>query len=191
MVRAVDRDAAERAVRAFLEAIGHAAEGDLAQTPQLVAEAWCSELIAGYEQDPAAMLADGSIGCDTATSGPVLLRGLSVSTMCPHHLLPAHGTADVVYLPAGRVAGFGAIARALGAVTRRLTLQEQAGAAMADLLVDTLGARAAACRLRLAHTCLIARGARESGALVETLALAGSCAQPGPDRDLIVGVLPP
>ncbi len=188
MVRTVDREAAADAVAAFLRAIGHEPSGELAQTPKLVAEAWCSDLLTGYGQDPAQILSHGSMPCEDA-SGPVTLRGLSVSTMCPHHLLPAHGTADIVYLPGARIAGFGAIARALHALTRRLTLQETAGAAMAQVVVDALHARGAACRLRLTHTCLTTRGPRETTAVVESLALAGSCGEPGADRTLILGAL--
>ncbi len=184
MVRAVDREAAARAVAAFLKAIGHEPVGDLEETPGLVAEAWCSDLLSGRDEDPAAILRAGSIPHDD-DAGLVALKSLAVTTMCPHHLMPAHGTADIAYLPGDRVAGFGAIARALRAATRRLTLQETAGATVARLLVEQLGARGAACRLRLAHTCLIARGARESGALVETVALAGD------ERDLVLGALGP
>lgn len=182
MVRAVDREAAARAVAAFLKAIGHEPIGDLAETPELVAEAWCNDLLAGHDEDPAAILRDGSIPHE-GDAGLVALKSLAVTTICPHHLLPAHGTADIAYLPGDRVAGFGAIARALRAATRRLTLQETAGATVARLIVDELGARGAACRLRLSHTCLIARGARETGAVVETLALAGG------ERDLVLRAL--
>jgi GTP cyclohydrolase I len=177
-----------RAISAFLTAIDAEPKGELADTPRLVTEAWCDDLLSGRDEDPARLLADGSIACDDP-GGVVALRQLAVSTMCPHHLLPAHGHADVVYVPAARVAGFGAIARCLRAVTRRLVLQEPAGARMARLLVDELGARSAACRLRLAHTCLIVRGASETGAVVETMAFEGVCRDGGADRELILGAL--
>lgn len=184
MVGVVDREGAANAVAAFLKAIGHEPTGELAQTPELVAEAWCTELLSGHAQDPAAILREGSIPVDLKDS-PVKLQGLAVTTICPHHLLPAHGSGDIIYLPGERVAGFGAIARCLRAATRRLTLQETAGATVARLLVHELGARGAICRLRLAHTCLIARGAREPQARVETLSIAGS------DRDFLLGALGP
>ncbi len=184
----MDRQAARDAVAAFLRAIGHPPDGPLAETPALVTEAWCDELIAGHAQDPAALLEAGTIAAGGST-GLVALRGLQVTTMCPHHLLPAHGTADVLYLPNDHIAGLGAIARAVHALTRRLTLQEDAGSRVAALLVEQLGARGAACRLRMTHTCFIARGEREAGTVVETLALAGSFDGHGPDRELALGAL--
>jgi GTP cyclohydrolase I len=184
----IDKDAVAAAVEAFLAALGKEATGALAQTPELVAQAWCEELLDGEGIDVTALLKRESIQAPPSPT-TVALRGLSVSSMCPHHLLPSHGTADVVYLPGERIAGFGAIAKALRALTRRLTLQEEAGQAMSDALVAGLGARGAICRLRLVHTCLVTRGARETGAEVETLSFGGSFAEPGPERDLGLAAL--
>ena len=191
----MDRPAVERAVSDLLRALGHAPEGELADTPRLVAEAWCDELVAGQGLDPLGILAAGAVPVDDAMARPgarqqlVVMRGLAAATICPHHLLPATGEATIAYLPGQRMAGFGAIARALEACTRRLTLQEQAGAAMADALCAGLGARGAACRLVLVHGCFTLRGPRETGARIESLALAGSFAEPGPDRDLALATL--
>jgi GTP cyclohydrolase I len=181
MVAPVDRRAAARAIEDFLRALGHEPTGQFAQTPELVAAAWCDELIAGEARDAAAMLREGAIPCEPTTDF-VALHGLEAATICPHHLLPSHGDASVVYLPGARVAGFGAIARALEACTRRLVLQEDAGRHLARLLVDELGARGAMVRMRLVHTCLAIRGAAQPGARVETLAFAGSFASDGDDR---------
>jgi GTP cyclohydrolase I len=188
----VNRDGAARAVADLLRALGYDPDGQLAATPALVAEAWCDELLDGTDRDPAAILRAGAMpiaGALDTHGGLVVLRDLAVTSMCPHHLLPSHGWADVVYLPGEQLAGFGAVAQALRALTRRLTLQEQAGGEMARALVAALGARGAACRLRLRHSCLIARGAREPAAIAETLALAGTFTAAGPDRELALGAL--
>ncbi len=190
----MDRQAAARAIEDFLRALGREPSGELAATGELVAQAWCDDLLDGYQQDAATILLEGSLASDASAAasdegGLVIIRGLAVITMCPHHLLPAHGTGDVLYLPGAHIAGFGAIARTLRALTRRLTLQEHASDAMARLLTETLGARGAGCRLRLTHTCLTARGAREAAAQVESLALEGSFARAGPDRELALAAL--
>lgn len=186
----VDEEAAARAVEAFLRALGYAAEGELAPTPALVAEAWSRDLLAGAADDPAAVLRAGAVASGAADRGGlVVLRDLAVTTMCPHHLLPAHGAALVAYLPGDQVAGFGAISRAVAAATRRLTLQERATGEIARALIDGLGARGALCRLELVHTCMVARGSRDSGARIESVALEGSFAEAGPDRDLALTLL--
>ncbi|MBM4374057.1 MAG: GTP cyclohydrolase I [Deltaproteobacteria bacterium] len=182
-----DRAAAARAIEQFLRALGHEPTGELADTARLVTEAWCDELLAGYDDDPLARLAEATIM--TTSDDPVLVRGIDVGMMCPHHLLPSHGRADVLYLPRGKVAGFGALARVVSAHTRRLVLQEDAGRAIARTLVDGLEARGALVRLELVHTCFSLRGAAQPSATIETLALAGTCSGAGADRDLALSML--
>jgi GTP cyclohydrolase I len=183
----VDREAAARAIEQFLIALGHQPEGELARTPELVAQAWCEDLLEGQALNADAILKSGAI--KSKSGGLVVLRGLAVTTMCPHHLLPAFGSAEVVYLPADTVAGFGSVARAMAAVSRKLTLQERAGNDMVKALMGALGARAAACRMRMTHTCVVGRGARATEAVVETLALAGTFEDGGADRDLLLATL--
>ena len=183
----MDRKRAASAIDEFLRALGHEPTGELAQTGELVAAAWCDELLSGYRDDPAAILRGGSIAVEPS-SDLVLLRSLDAAAICPHHLLPSHGHADVVYRPSTRVAGFGAIARALEACTRRLVLQEDAGRQLARLLVSELGATGALVRLDLIHTCLALRGARQPSSRVETIAFAGSF-DAGPDRAAALAAL--
>ncbi len=180
----IDRTAAARAIEDFLRALGHVPEGELAGTGERVADAWADDLLEGEAIDAAAVLREGALDLDAAGSGLVLVRDLAVTTMCPHHLLPAHGTATVAYLPGARVAGIGTIAHVVDVLAHRLTLQERIGDDVVALLVHELGARGALCRLALTHSCLIARGERKTGAIVETIAVAGTFAFASPDRDL-------
>ena len=41
----------------------------------------------------------------------------------------------------------------------------------------------------MVHTCLVARGERKHDARIDTVALAGSLTQPGPDRELAMAEL--
>jgi GTP cyclohydrolase IA len=189
----IDKAAAARAIEDFLRALGHEPAGDLAGTGDRVAEAWADDLLQGYAVDPAAVLRAAAVPLsEDSASGPpniVVLRDIAVTTMCPHHLLPAFGVGLVAYLPGTKLAGIGALAQILDAYARRLTLQETIGAEVAGLLVRELGARGALCKLSLTHMCLIARGERRAGAVVETLAASGSFASQGPDRDLVFAAL--
>ncbi len=180
----IDRAAAARAIEDFLRALGHEPEGELAGTGERVADAWADDLLEGEAIDAAALLREGALDLDAEGSGLVLVRDLAVTTMCPHHLLPAHGTATVAYMPGARVAGIGTIAHVVDVLAHRLTLQERISDDVVALLVHELGARGALCRLALTHSCLIARGERKTGSIVETLAVAGTFAVASPDRDL-------
>jgi GTP cyclohydrolase I len=185
----VDRRRAAEAIEEFLRALGREIEGDLKGTGERVADAWADDLLEGESIDAAAVLREGSMEAGQHERGLVVVRDLSVTTMCPHHLLPGHGTGTVLYLPGAKVAGIGTIAHVLNALSRRLTLQERIGGELVELLVSELGARGALCKLALTHTCLIARGERKAGAVVETLAVAGVFRDASPERDLALAAL--
>jgi GTP cyclohydrolase I len=185
----VDRRAAARAIEDFLRALGHLPEGDLEGTGERVADAWADDLLEGESIDAGAVLREGAIDAGSVGGGLVVVRDLAITTMCPHHLLPAHGSGLIAYLPGDRLAGIGTLAHVLDALSRRLTLQERIGAELVALLTRELGARGALCRLSLTHSCLIARGERKAGAVVETLAVSGTFAHASPDRDLVFAAL--
>jgi GTP cyclohydrolase I len=186
----MDRIAAARAIVDFLRALGHEPVGDLEGTGERVADAWADDLLEGESIDAGAVLREGAFDDDGGVEhGLVVVRDLAVTTMCPHHLLPALGTATVAYLPDARIAGIGTLAHVVDVLSRRLTLQERIGSEVVSLLVSELGARGAYCRLALTHTCLVARGERKAGAVVETTAVSGTLARPGGDRDLLVASL--
>jgi GTP cyclohydrolase I len=173
---AADRDAAERAIRAFLKALGHDPESDpeLANTPKLVTEAFQKDFLSGYSVDVSALLASESTRLGSqGKRGLVVVRDIGVATMCPHHLLPAIGRATVAYLPGERLIGIGAVARVVDAFARRLTLQESIGESVVQALSSHAGAQGAYCRITLSHACLSTRGAREMSATVVTVARSG------------------
>lgn len=182
-----DLPRAAKAIDEFLDAMGLGNDRAVVGTGERVAEAWSEDLLAGYAVDTARLLTDESFITDRP-GALVLLRDVSVATTCPHHLMPAIGTATIAYLPGRRVAGLGTLVRTLHAFARRLTLQEEIGQSFVDALHTHLHARGAACVLRLTHTCLAARGERETS-VVETLATSG-CMSPGePDASLLLALL--
>jgi GTP cyclohydrolase I len=171
----VDRARAERAVREFLLALGRDPErdADLLGTPARVVEAYTNDLLSGYDVDVKALLSEGEAISENEMSGLVALSGISVSTVCPHHLLLSNGVASVVYRPGSRLFGLGTLAALVNAYARRLSLQESIGECVVQALVEHGGARAAYCEIRLVHGCLVARGSRQTGAELSTSARRG------------------
>lgn len=159
----VDRSRAERAVREFLLALGRDPDGDaeLEGTPARVVEAYADELLSGYGVDVKALLSDGAALVPGKHSAFVALRGIAVSTICPHHLLLSHGSATLAYRPGKRLFGLGTLAALVNTFARRLSLQEAIGEQVVQALVEHGGAQAAFCEVRLVHGCLVARGARQ------------------------------
>jgi GTP cyclohydrolase I len=174
-VERIDRARAERAVREFLQAMGRDPDADpeLLETPARVVEAYATELLAGYGVDVKALLAEGEAVAEAKVSGFIALRGIAVSTICPHHLLLSHGSATIAYRPGARLFGLGTLAAVVGAYARRLSLQESIGDNVVQALVQHGGARGAYCELRLVHGCVVARGARQAQSELVTTARRG------------------
>lgn len=161
-----------RAVAELLQSMGLDTHDDnLQDTPQRVAELWATEFLSGYAMDPAEILS-----CTMkADSDPdsVFLTDISYHSMCPHHLLPSIGRAHVAYIPAGKVVGFGSIARLVSCFTQRLTLQEDATTCVAEALMSHLDALGAGCVMEAQHLCLAIPGDRHPSSRVITSAFAG------------------
>jgi len=183
-----DPAAAQRAIEAFLEAVGAPVREDpeLAGTGARVTQAFLEDFLSGYAMDPGLVFADA-----TASNSPamVALIDLPATTMCPHHLLPASGLVHVGYWPGDKVAGFGAIAALVDGYTRRLALQEDIARNVADALVAHLGARAAGCLVDLTPTCATVRGERRHGMRALTSAFAGEAVNDAALRSELLSTL--
>jgi len=168
----MDREAAARAIDAFLRALGRdpARHLELAGTGERVASAWADEILAGYAVDVDALLARNVF---PGASDVVVVRDVPMATTCPHHLMTSTGTATVAFAPDEHLVGIGTVAHVVDAFARRLAMQEQIGEQVVAALQKHLAPRWVACRIVLAHGCMIARGERAHGARVETLAVAG------------------
>jgi GTP cyclohydrolase I len=174
----MDKVAARAAIAEFLRALGRSAdtEPELADTPARVVDAFADELLIGYAIDRKQLVLDGSTRAETR-AGVVALRDLSVATVCPHHLMPGLGRADVVYRPGERVLGLGAIARLVDACARRLVLQETIAEDVVTTLIDDAGARGAYCEVTLVHGCLSARGACQANARATSIVRRGELSE--------------
>lgn len=170
--RSPDRGRLLRGARLFLAGIGETdLLRDMRRTPERVADAWSSEIVAGYRADPARILATTFRARE---EGMVVVRDIPFVSVCVHHLLPFRGIAHVAYLPDGRLVGLSKIARAVDALSRRLQLQERLTRQVADCLARALRPRGTACRLEAEHLCMTIRGARKKETRVVTSAYTGA-----------------
>lgn len=168
---AFDPAAFERAVADLMRACGIAAEGvHTGSTPRRVRELWERRLLGGYALDPAEVLGPGF---DDAREDMVVVRGIAIHGVCPHHLVPFRGIAHVAYVPGGRLHGFGRIARMVDAIGHRLTYQEWMTRDIAEALVQHGRARGAACVIEAEQLCLLLGEDRRGDERVYTQAFAG------------------
>jgi len=171
--RAFDSAAFEEAVRAMLRACGVGDDdlaGHMANTPKRVRELWERRLLGGHGSDPATIL---GTGFDDPRQDLVVVRGIAVHGVCPHHLVPFRGVAHVAYLPGGRLHGFGRIARLVDALAHRFTYQEWLTRDIADALVHHGRARGALAVVECEQLCLLLGEDRRGDERVLTTAYAG------------------
>jgi GTP cyclohydrolase I len=167
-----DGEAFERAVTDLLLACGVAPDSThTGRTAHRVRELWEHRLLGGYEMDPGDALGEGF--ADTRDD-MVVVRGIAVHGVCPHHLVPFRGVAHVAYVPGGRLHGFGRIARMVDAIGHRFTYQEWMTRDIAEALITHGLAQGAACIIEAEQLCLLLGEDRRGDERVVTQAFTGS-----------------
>lgn len=171
-----DLEAMARAVRDLLEAAGVDAGGSaLSSTPERVAKAWTESFLDGYVADPALILAETyRVTPSTRTSGMVLVKGIPVHGLCPHHLLPFTGLAHLAYLPGRKLASLSSLTRLVDCFAHRLEIQEVVTRQIAEALARHLGAQGAAVVLDTDQTCMTMRSPERRGTRTVTQHFTGA-----------------
>ena len=166
----VDLPRIERAVREILVAVGEDPQREgLLETPARVARMY-AEMFSGLHDDPRRHLKKVF---NEKYDEVVLVRDISFTSMCEHHLLPFIGKAHVAYLPDGKVLGLSKIARVVECVSHRPQVQERMTEQIANLMREELNAKGVAVVLEASHSCMTIRGVRKPGSLCVTSAMKG------------------
>lgn len=164
---------AEQAIRTLLAYLGEDPDRPgLLDTPARVVRAM-TEMTCGYTGDPAEVLA--RVFPDDYDE-LVVLRGITFTSLCEHHLLTFSGTATVGYLPApGQgVVGLSKLARLVELYARRLQVQERMTRQVADALERYLQPLGVGVVVRATHSCMACRGVQKPGATMVTSAMLGA-----------------
>lgn len=166
----VDHPRLENAVREMLAALGEDPDREgLRETPGRVARMY-AELFRGLHINPALRLRKFFT---EKYDELVLVRDITFTSMCEHHLLPFSGKAHIGYLPNGRVVGLSKLARVVEDVSARPQVQERMTETIADLLIAELNVRGVAVVIEAEHSCMTIRGVRKPGSLCVTSAMKG------------------
>ena len=166
----MDEEKIKKAVRLFLEAIDEDPEREgLLETPDRVAR-MCSELYGGIHRDVSEPLSR----VFTAKNNELILeKDIPFYSTCEHHLLPFYGKAHIAYIPDGKVAGLSKLARTVEIYARRLQLQEQLTAQVADALMKHLSPKGAMVVIEAEHMCMTMRGVSKPGTKTVTCVCRG------------------
>lgn len=166
----VNQDKVREAVKLLLEAIGEDVNREgLAETPDRMARMY-TEIFSGMEEDAAAHL---SRVFTVDSHEMVLEKDIVFYSMCEHHMLPFYGKAHVAYVPDGRVVGLSKLARTVEVYARRLQLQEQMTAQIADAIMEHLAPLGVMVVVEAEHMCMTMRGVKKPGSQTVSIATRG------------------
>ncbi|MEU6346881.1 GTP cyclohydrolase I [Streptomyces sp. NPDC046977] len=104
----------------------------------------------------------------------VVVGGMSVWSLCEHHLLPMHLRVTAAYMPDGEVVGLSKFARIAQHFASRLQVRERFTRQIAEYLTDVIGREDVAVAVRGVHLCMSMRGVRMEEARTTTVH-AGGC----------------
>jgi len=168
---AVDLEKIARGVRLILEGIGEDPDrAGLQETPRRTAEMF-AELTAGMHEDPRLYVVPLP---DDTHDEMVIVRDISIASMCEHHLAPFVGKCHIAYIPKeGRILGLSKLARLAETFARRLQLQERLTSDIANTLYEGLRPLGVMVVIEAEHTCMSLRGVRKAGAKTITSAVLG------------------
>jgi GTP cyclohydrolase IA len=166
-----DLEKIEAGVRLILEGLGEeTTRPGIAATPGRVARMY-AEICSGLKHDPEQYIK--LVPAETHDE-MVIVRDISIFSLCEHHLVPFFGQAHIAYIPnQGRIIGLSKLARIADTLARRPQLQERLTTQIAELLYDGMKARGVMVVIECEHFCMAMRGIRKPGAKTITSAVRG------------------
>jgi len=167
----IDREKIAAGVRLMLEGIGEDPDRDgLLKTPERVADFY-AELTEGMWQDAKSHIIP--LPGDSHDE-MVLVKDISIASVCEHHLAPFVGKCHIAYIPkGGRIVGLSKLARIAEIFSRRLQVQERLTQQIANTLYDELKPLGVMVVVEAEHTCMTLRGVKKPGAITITSAVLG------------------
>lgn len=167
----VDLKKIEEGVRLMLEGIGEDSDREgLKKTPERVAQFY-AELTEGMwvnVEDQITPLPGDS------HDEMVLVKDISIASVCEHHLAPFVGKCHIAYIPKnGRIIGLSKLARIAETFARRLQVQERLTQQIAKTLFERLEPVGVMVVIEAEHTCMTLRGVKKPGAVTVTSAVLG------------------
>lgn len=156
----MDKQKIMQGIRLVLEGIGEDPEREgLIETPDRIARMY-EEICGGMYESAEEHLKKTFTAENTEM---VVEKDITFYSMCEHHMLPFYGKVHIAYIPDGKVVGLSKLARTVEVYARRLQLQEQMTAQIADALMEHLKPKGVMVLAEAEHMCMTMRGVKKPG----------------------------
>ncbi len=167
----IDLEKIAAGVRLMLEGMGEDPERDgLRKTPERVANFY-AELTEGMWQDARAEIVP--LPGDSHDE-MVIVKDISIASVCEHHLAPFVGKVHIAYIPkGGRIVGLSKLARIAEIFAKRLQVQERLTQQIANTLFEELQPIGVMVVMEAEHTCMTLRGVKKPGSKTITSSVLG------------------
>lgn len=145
----------------------NADEEIMSKTPLRHAKAML-ELTKGYREHPSDIVSQALFPAD-GYDDLIVVKSLSFSSMCEHHLLPFFGECVIGYYPDGKILGLSKFPRLVNSLSKKMHVQERLTKEIADNLDKFLKPKGIAVLIKAQHSCMCFRGVNSFQAMTESV----------------------
>ncbi len=175
----MDIEKIKHGVNLILEGIGEDTKREgLVKTPERVAEFY-RDFFTGLKKDPREEI---RVFTTDNHDEMIILRDITFTSMCEHHMLPFFGHVHIVYIPDNnKITGFSSLVRVVELMAGRPQLQERMTTQIAEYIREAIHPKGVMVVIEAEHMCMTIRGVKKPGTTVMTSAIRGIMRQ-GPSR---------
>ena len=165
----------EKYIRAILDRLDPNPHGKaLAGTPKRVEE-MLKYVTQGYHQDAERLIQTSLY--PSPKPQLIMIKDIEFYSICEHHLLPFFGKCHIAYVPEKHILGLSKFGEIVDIYARRLQIQENLCAEIADCIEANLCPQGVAVIIEAEHLCMKMQGIQKQGAYLYTQVQKGVLAE--------------
>jgi GTP cyclohydrolase I len=107
------------------------------------------------------------------TDEMIIQTNIPFYSLCEHHVAPFFGTANVAYIPNGKIVGLSKLARTVDLFANRFQNQERITTQIANKINEELNPKGVAVTLKAQHLCMCMRGVKKHDTWTQTSKMIG------------------
>lgn len=107
----------------------------------------------------------------------IIVKDISFSSICEHHLLPFFGDCTVGYIPKGKILGLSKFPRLIQSLSKKMNIQERLTKEIAEHINKALEPSGVVVFVSSTHTCMCFRGVKSFNSKTDSIYTMGELKQ--------------